>query len=129
MVIKFKLDDYYEICDEYWEVFENDDTVDVRAGDDTLVLSTKRIVIPDLHASFREGTWLSGSDDDMETQDSVWVQYEEAETNPANFISYANCELMYFADELCRSQDIVSRDVSELECYIDTKEFISDTNK
>ena len=29
MIIKFKIDDYYETCDEYERVFELDNTIDV----------------------------------------------------------------------------------------------------
>ena len=134
MIINFKLDDYYDICDEYEEVFEQEDVVDVVEGDDCLVVRTRRIVIPALHASFREAEWVArdpdieAEDDEgaWETQSSVIVHYEENEKNPAKFISYATCDLLYFAEELCENLGIELDDVSQLDCYIDTSEFIDE---
>ena len=132
MIIKFKLDDYYDICDEYEAVFEQEDVVDVVDGDDCLVVRTRRIVIPAIHASFREAEWLArnpdveGQDveDIWETQDSVLVQYEENEKDPTKFISYATCDLLYFAEELCKTHGVHHEDISQLDCYIDTEEFL-----
>lgn len=134
MIISFKLDDYYDICDEYEEVFEQEDVVDVLDGDDCLVVRTRRIVIPAIHASFREAEWLARNlevedeDDEeaWETQNSVWVQYEENEKDPTKFISYATCDLLYFAAELSANLGIHSCDAAQLDCYIDTSEFISE---
>lgn len=134
MIINFKLDDYYDICDEYEEVFEQEDVVDVLDGDDCLVVRTRRIVIPAIHASFREAEWLARNlevedeDDEeaWETQNSVWVQYEENEKDPTKFISYATCDLLYFAAELSANLGIHSCDATQLDCYIDTSEFISE---
>lgn len=129
MIINFKLDDYYTICDEYEEVFAQEDVVDVLDGDDCLVVRTRRIVIPALHASFREAEWVAkdadADEEEWETQASVIVQYEENEKDPAKYISYATCDLPYFAEEVCNTLGLDSCDVSQLDCYIDTAEFIS----
>ena len=130
MIINFKLDDYYDICDQYEEVFEQENVVDVCDGDDCLVVRTRRIVIPALHASFREAEWVTkdsnvDDEEEWETQASVIVQYEENEKDPAKFISYATCDLAYFAEEVCDDLGLDSCDVSQLDCYIDTSEFIS----
>ena len=135
MIINFKLDDYYDICDEYEEIFDQEDVIDVQDGDeDCLVVRTRRIVIPVLHASFREAEWLAkdpGTEEKndknvWETQNSVWVQYEENEKDPTKFISYATCDLLYFAAELSANLGIHSCDAAQLDCYIDTSEFISE---
>ena len=134
MIINFKLDDYYEICDEYEKVFEQEDVVDVVEGDDCLVVRTRRIVIPALHASFREAEWLARNpdvededdEDAWETQSSVIVHYEENEKDPNNYISYATCDLMYCAEGLREKFGISSSDVPQLDCYIDTSEFIDE---
>jgi hypothetical protein len=132
MIIKFKLDDYYDICDEYEEVFEQEDVVDVEDGDeDCLIVRTRRIVIPAIQASFREAEWLiknpdaEEDEDEWETQCSVIVQYEEDEKDPARFISYATSDLSYFAEELCTNLGITC-DITQLDCYIDTSEFIDE---
>jgi hypothetical protein len=131
MIIKFKLYDYDDICDEYEEVFEQEDVVDVVEGEDCLVVRTRRIVIPALHASFREAEWLvrnpdvdEDDEDAWETQCSVIVHYEETEQDPEKFISYASCDIEYFAKELADAQGLTNCDIGELECYIDTAEFI-----
>jgi hypothetical protein len=133
MIIKFKLDDYYDICDEYEEIFEQEDVVDVEDGDeDCLVVRTRRIVIPAIHASFREAEWLSKNPDakvdkdEWENQCSVIVHYEEEERNPAKFISYATCDLLYFAKGLCDKIGIDPCNIAQLDCYIDTSEFIDE---
>ena len=135
MIINFKLDDYCDICDEYEEVFEQEDVVNVEASDDDcLVVRTRRIVIPALHASFREAEWVARNpdiededdEDAWETQSSVIVHYEENEKDPAKFISYAICDLLYFAEELCESLGLEIDDVDQLDCYIDTSEFIDE---
>jgi hypothetical protein len=131
MIIELKLD-CYDICDEYEEVFEQEDVVDVEDGDeDCLIVRTRRIVIPAIQASFREAEWLiknpdaEEDEDEWETQCSVIVQYEEDEKGPAKFISYATSDLSYFAEELCTNLGITC-DITQLDCYIDTSEFIDE---
>jgi hypothetical protein len=132
MIIKFKLEDYEDICDEYESVFENEDVVDVINGDDLLITRTRRIVIPELQASFREAEWYARNEDvedpddedAWEIQCSVFVQYEEDEQNPEKYISFASSDLAYYASELLGEHGNGYEKVSQLECYIDTKEFL-----
>ena len=133
MIIDFKLEDYEDICDEYEEIFEQEDVVDVEASDDDcLVVRTRRIVIPAIQASFREAEWLTRNpdaeedEDEWETQCSVIVEYAEHEKDPNNYISYATCDLMYCAEALREKFGISSSDVPQLDCYIDTSEFIDE---
>lgn len=133
MIIKFKLIDYYETCDEYERVFELDDTVDVVDGDNCLIVSTKRFVIPALQASFRTAEWYArneevedeNAEDAWEIQDSVFVHYPENEKDPKKYISFATCGLSEYASDLYESKvdcDIVA----QLDCYIDTEEFVDE---
>ena len=133
MIINFKLEDYEDICDEYEEVFEQEDVVDVEVSDeDCLVVRTRRIVIPAIQASFREAEWLTRNpdaeedEDEWETQCSVIVEYTEHEKDPNNYISYATCDLMYCVEGLREKFGISSSDVPQLDCYIDTSEFIDE---
>ena len=85
MIIKFRLGDYEDICDEYEECFENEETFDVADGDNLLVVRSRRIVIPELHISFREADWYVSDDPDddaWECQGSVLLQYDENEKDP-----------------------------------------------
>ena len=133
MIIKFKLDNYYETCDEYERVFELDDTVDVVDEENCLIVSTKRIVIPELHASFRTAEWYARNeevedDDDedaWEIQSSVFVYYPENEKDPEKYISFATCELADYASELYKEM-VDYEVVAQLECYIDTEEFVDE---
>lgn len=131
MLIKFKLDDYAEICDEYESAFENEDVLDVTDGDNFLATRARRIVVPELHVSFREADWYTRNEDvddpddedAWECQGSVFLQYEETETDPEKYISFAACDLAYLASELCGDEGKDYDVVSQLDCYIDTSEF------
>ena len=128
MIINFKLDDYYDICDEYEKVFEQADPIEVVVEDDCLITTGKRIVIPQIHRSYREAEWYwreEGSDE-YEIQASVYVSYPEHEKDPNNYISYATCDLMYCAEGLREKFGISASDVPQLDCYIDTSEFIDE---
>ena len=132
MIIKFKIDDYYETCDDYERVFELDDTVDVVDEENCLIVSTKRIVVPELHASFRTAEWYARNEevededdeDAWEIQSSVFVYYPENEKDPEKYISFATCELADYASELYKKVDYEV--VAQLECYIDTEEFVDE---
>ena len=134
MIIKFKLEDYEDICDEYESVFESEDVVDVINGDNLLITRTRRIVIPELNASFREAEWYARNEeiedpddeDAWEIQCSVFVQYEEDEQDPEKYISFASSDLTYYASELLGDQGKNPEKVAKLECYIDTKEFLEE---
>ncbi len=133
MIIKFKLDDYYETCDEYERVFELDDTVDVGDEDNCLIVSTKRIVVPELHASFRTAEWYArneevedeNDEDAWEIQSSVFVYYPENEKDPEKYISFATCELADYASQFYKEK-VDYEVIAQLECYIDTEEFIDE---
>ena len=133
MIIKFKIDDYYETCDDYERVFELDDTVDVVDEENCLIVSTKRIVVPELHASFRTAEWYArneevedeNDEDAWEIQSSVFVYYLENEKDPEKYISFATCELADYASELYKEM-VDYEVVAQLECYIDTEEFVDE---
>ena len=134
MIIDFKLEDYEEICDEHESILEHEDTVDVIKGDDLLIVRTRRIVVPELHASFREAEWytrnedIEDSDDDdaWEIQCSVMVQYDENEKDIKKYISFASVGLMDYASELLGEVGKDQAKVASLNCYIDTDEFVDE---
>ena len=133
MIIDFKLEDYEEICDEYESVFENEDVVDVINGDDLLIVRTRRIVVPELHASFREAEWYTRNEDDEDLDDDAWeiqcsvfVRYEENEKDVEKYISFASADLTYYASELLGEEGKDNDRVAQLACYIDTYEFLDE---
>ena len=134
MIIDFKLEDYEEICDEYESIFQNEDAVDVTNGDDLLIIRTRRIVIPELHASFREAEWYTRNeevedtddDDAWEIQCSVFVHYDENEKDVEKYISFASADLTYYASELLGEEGKDNDRVAQLACYIDTYEFLDE---
>ena len=133
MIIDFKLEDYEEICDEYESVFENEDVVDVINGDDLLIVRTRRIVVPELHASFREAEWYTRNEDDGDLDDDAWeiqcsvfVRYEENEKDVEKYISFASADLTYYASELLGEEGKDNDKVAQLACYIDTDEFLDE---
>ena len=133
MIITFKLDDYYETCDEYERVFELDDAVSVVDGDNCLMVGAKRIVVPELNAAFRTAEWYTRNEeiededdeDAWEIQSSVFVYYPEDEKDPEKYISFATCELADYASELYK-ENVDYEVVAQLECYIDTEEFVDE---
>ena len=134
MIIDFKLEDYEEICDEYESVFENEDVVDVINGDDLLIVRTRRIIVPELQASFREAEWYTRNDDvedpddddAWEIQCSVFVRYEENEKDVEKYTSFASADLAYYASELLGEEGKDNDKVAKLACYIDTDEFVGE---
>ena len=133
MIIKFKLEDYDEICDKYHDIFENEDTAEVNDTEgNLLIIGMRRIVIPQLNASFREAEWYAVDDtedsdeDECEIQCSVVVQYAENEKDPDKYIAFASCDLSYFVSDLCREQNYDYDTISQFDCYIDTEEFVDD---
>ena len=133
MIIDFKLEDYEEICDEYESVFENEDVVDVINGDDLLIVRTRRIVVPELHASFREAEWYTRNQDEEDLDDDAWeiqcsvfVRYEENEKDVEKYISFASADLTYYASELLGEEGKDNDRVAQLACYIDTYEFLDE---
>ena len=134
MIINFKLEDYEEICDEYESIFENEDVVNVVTESDLLIVRMRRIVVPELHASFREAEWYARNedvedcddDDAWEIQCSVFVQYEENEQDVEKYISFASADLSYYVSELLGEEGKAIEKVAQLACYINTDEFISE---
>ena len=134
MLIKFKLEDYEEICDEYAAIFEREDVADIINAQDLLLIRSRRIVIPELHGSFREAEWyvrnndIDDPDDEdaWELQCSVFVQYAEDERAVEKYISFTTCDLANCVSELVGALGKDQTRVEKLDCYIDTSEFIDD---
>lgn len=134
MLIKFKLEDYEEICDEYAALFEREEVVEVINTQDLLLIRTRRIVVPDLHVSFREAEWyvrnndIDDPDDEdaWELQCSIFVQYAEDERAVEKYISFTTCDLANCVSELVGTLGKDQLRAEQLDCYIDTCEFIDD---
>ena len=141
MIIKFKLDDYYDICDEYERIFELAEPIEIEDENNNCLITTgKRIVIPQIHKSFREAEWYWKDEaaespdtvddedecdnaDEYEIQGSVYVSYPENEKDPNKYISFVTGELSYFVQGYCETEGL-DIDPEELDCYIDTEEFV-----
>ena len=136
MILRFKYGQYDEICDEYELLFEYAEPLDTEEQNgNALVVRNKRIVFPQLHVSFREADWyarneeIENPDDDgaWEVQDSVYVLYEENEKDINKYISFSNRSLDYPLLEICKkSGKSFVKNLDELECYIDTSEFVDE---
>lgn len=132
MIIKFKLGELYDIFDDYMKAFDYADLVDAEEKEEeAMCFREYRVVIPQIHASFREGQWYAKAEDeetgevDWELQDGIWAQYEENEKDINKYISYACCELDYFVKTLCEEKRIEVANVHELECFVDVSEYAS----
>lgn len=134
MLIKFKLDDFYEIMDDMdsmLDCYDYEPTIEVNGC--SYEIKKMRIVIPKLQASFREGTvWDRDLDVEDPDADDAWyyageatMQYEENEKDYTQIIASYGCGLHALASEICYSKQIKT-EPGDLQCYIDTSEFISD---
>ena len=136
MIIKFKLDDYYEICDEYERVFELAEPVNIVDGNNNCLVTTgKRIVIPQIQKSFREAEWYwkddeaelpESGDDEYEIQSSVYISYPENEQDPNKYLAFVTGELSYFVHNYCKPEGVII-DPEKLDCFIDTEEFLDES--
>ena len=136
MILRFIFGQYDEICDKYEKLFEFAEPLDTEEQNgNVLVVRNRRIVFPQLHVSFREGDWYARNqeiidpddDDAWEVQDSVYVLYEENEKDINKYKSFMTGSLDYFLAEICKNtRDSFEKDLDELECYIDTSEFIAE---
>ena len=134
MIIRFKLGQFDDIYEEHWRVFEQGEPIETEEqGNDALVVSAYRIVIPQIGASFRYGDWYARnpeaddpeSDDAWEPQASVYVRYAENETDANKYLSFAACSLEWFIYQI-KSEALTCEEIDNMECYIDTKEFFDE---
>lgn len=135
MIIKFKCRQYYEIRDKYEMLFKYAEpkSTDEKDGN-ALVVNGYRIVIPQLHVSFREANWytrnkdIEDPEDDKawDVQDSVYVLYEEEVKDINKYDSFMTGFFEESIDDACRIAGYPSKKKGSLECYIDTSEFVDE---
>lgn len=134
MIIKFKLEEYYDILDKYEELLmEMTDRLETEEQEgNALVVIGYRVVIPELHASFREGEWYTRNkeynpndkeSEEYELQDSVYILYEENEKDVNKYLSFCTQSVCYILFDRCKQNKYPTDKLGDLECYIDTSEF------
>ncbi len=135
MIINFKYAQYDDILDEYQVLFRQDEPLATEEQDgNILVVNRERVVFPQLHASFREAAWYSRnnsvkdpeSSEAWDAQASVYVLYEENEKDINRYISYMTGFFDYSIADVCKREGYPDSDRYDLDCYIDTSEFIDD---
>ena len=129
--IVFKLNDYYDICDEYEEILsEYHESAWTEAQEGNVYgVYQYRIVIPKLHISLREGDWYFVDEeaaDDEEDDDGdggyqcgVFLSYSEDEKD---INEYRWAVGPWFGDAIrkaCMDTDFPFDESKDLECYID----------
>lgn len=130
-IIKFKLRDMYEVLDENEDFFEEhrDQTETEPQDGNCFVVDNYRIVIPELHVSFREANWFAldpDSDPDdpeaWEIQDSVYLMYEENEKDINKWLSSCTKSIDYSLYGPCADAGYPMEKRDELDCYIEFDE-------
>lgn len=130
-IIKFKLRDMYEVLDENEDFFEEhrDQTETEPQDGNCFVVDNYRIVIPELHVSFREANWFaldpdSAPDDPeaWEIQDSVYLMYEENEKDINKWHSSCTKSIDYSLYGPCADAGYPMEKRDELDCYIEFDE-------
>lgn len=134
MLLKFKLNDFYNVMDDMDRLlgcYDYEPTLEL--DDFCLEIKKIRVVIPELKSSFREGTaWSRDLDVENPDDDDAWyaegdvtIQYDENEKNYREIIASYNCDIFSLTNDLCCSKQILTKP-GDLQCYIDTSEFIGD---
>ena len=123
----FLLEHYDDMQDRHCDFFDDVDDLETTKGNTSLVLKAYRIVIPEIHASFREGGWYeknenadADDDDAWEAQGFVCVRYDENEKDVANYQSIVMADLETCVREVCSENSLKIQDQGKLKCFLDT---------
>ena len=122
MKIEFKCRDYAEVIDDYSESFYENPIELKPDGNNLLIVTDFRMVIPELHASFREAIWIDTRyPDDGE---NAYVTYAEDEKDPQKFLSFLTGGMAYAVLDAATTAGFPTGhdDILNLDCYIDTIE-------
>ncbi len=124
--IFFKVKEYYDILEENNdEIDENLDWYTTEEEENNCyVVRNYRLVIPDLHVSFREGDWYyrSNVDEDWEEQESGFLRYDECEKDINKYLSYVSGYLSYSLYDILKEIGQKDINVDDLSCYIEFDE-------
>jgi len=126
MIIEFDFGDYDVICDKYEDLFYSVESLYTKEINDiSFVVNAYRVIMPELHISFRHGTGYQRTDDEdeeWEPIDEAYLFYEEDEKNVDEFFDAVGEEVYYFLDSLIKENKLEIKSEA-LKCYIDTDEF------
>ena len=121
-----KVKEYYDILEENNdEIDENLDWYTTEEEENNCyVVRNYRLVIPDLHVSFREGDWYyrSNVDEDWEEQESGFLRYDECEKDINKYLSYVSGYLSYSLYDILKENGQKDINVDDLSCYIEFDE-------
>ncbi len=135
MIIKFKFKQYDEILEEHNVLFDYAEPQTTNEQDGTILVTRgARIVFPQLHVSFREAGWYTRNKkiedpndvDAWEGQDSVYALYDENEKDVNKYISFVTGSSDCSVIDACEYAGFPPENYKELDCYIDTSEFIDE---
>lgn len=143
MIIRFKLGEFDEMYDKYEKLFEAADSpvLDERENDFVVFCSPFRIVIPQFKASFREGDYYErreeytgensscGSldfDEEFCYEDTVIIRYLQNQTDIREYLTFTAKSIDYAIYGLCEKEGFPFDNRDDLDCYIDTSEFIDE---
>lgn len=121
--ISFKLNELDDVLEENIDEFSKHlDYYDTEEdGNNSLVVRNYRIVIPDLHVSFREGDWYYRETENAvwEPQASVYVRYNENEKDINKYISFMTGSLRYSLHDLLIQIGQKDLNIDNYLCYIE----------
>lgn len=136
MKIEFVLDDFDDILDDNEDLFEDITPTWIEADEGCLLrIDGFRVVIPEINVSFRTGELYFRNEeiedpDDPDAWDfahSADILYEKDEVDPSNFLEYTTGYLPWLFEEACKKANVSPKDVGSVKCYIETDEFIDES--
>ena len=130
MIIKFKVGEYYEICDKYEELFSKDEGGFMTIDDEMFDSTCRRFVIPELHISFRpadygERVTARQLEDGEFNSVSGFLFYPENEKNPYKFDTFTGCGLSFALTEFFPSR-VKPEVISNLDVWFDMDELLNE---
>jgi len=131
--IPFKWGNLYDMMDEHEDDFcDLDRNITEKQDENVLDVMSYRIVIPALHVSLRCADWYCFRDleeDDYGDKDdyldaaiqcSVFVEYEENETDINEYVSFIDDRgIEYEIADWCKKNGLSADDRDNLECYVE----------
>ena len=130
MIISFKLKNYNEICDDNEDVLSRSYVAAVGISrNERLEIIDYRIQIPSLSIDARQG-YISSKDSDGWYPDcDIFAIYETDCEYLSEYQSVYCSDLETAVYQFCKVKHVQVEDISDLECIIDTDEFLTEDGK
>lgn len=125
MRLMFTLREFEGVVDDNYDALAEYEPLWIQLPDDEgwgLSVDGYRVVIPDIHISFRSGELYAAPknpDDDWDFVSSVTIYYDENEEDAENVLAYSYGATEPLIVEACKKYNYPIEKLDDIECYID----------